>query len=176
MTFKKLKGLIPVIFLINFIFLSGCGTSGRNIMSRESRRESRSEYDFTHLSKKRQLICEEAMRWIGTPYKYAMQDKGIGTDCSGMVLSVFNDVLGIKLPRNSAKQAAFCREIDLADIRPGDLLFFATGKDTDKISHVGIAISGNEFVHASSSKGVVVSKLHTPYYDRTFRKCTLMPE
>ena len=50
------------------------------------------------------------------------------------------------------------------DARIGDLVFFATGKDPEKVSHVGILVDDNSFIHASTSKGVVVSRLHTPYY------------
>lgn len=109
-------------------------------------------------------VAEEALSWIGTPYKYAGCDKKDGTDCSGMVMRVYEDVTGSKIPRNSAKQAEFCYKLDTNKIETGDLVFFATGKDPNKISHVGILIDDNRFVHASSSKGVVVSELSQPYY------------
>ena len=67
-------------------------------------------------------------------------------------------------PRNSAKQAEFCIKVKEKDARIGDLVFFATGKDPEKVSHVGILVDDNRFIHASTSKGVVVSRLHTPYY------------
>ena len=53
-------------------------------------------------------------------------------------------------------------------MRVGDLVFFATGKSKDVVSHVGIYIGNNEFIHASSSKGVVISNLDQNYYVRTF--------
>lgn len=165
-----------VIFSIVLMLLSGCSSSKTAYKLEEKMAERHYDFDRRHISEKRKRICSEAVDWVGTPYRYAMQDKKVGTDCSGMVLAVFNNVLGVKLPRNSAKQASFCKEIDLKDLRPGDLLFFATGKDPDRISHVGIALSREEFVHASTSKGVVVSKINTPYYSRTLRKCALMPE
>lgn len=109
-------------------------------------------------------VAEEALTWVGTPYKPAGCDKKAGTDCSGMVMRVYEDVTGSKIPRNSAKQAEFCYKLDTNKIETGDLVFFATGKDPNKISHVGILIDDNRFVHASSSKGVVVSELSQPYY------------
>lgn len=109
-------------------------------------------------------VAEEALTWVGTPYKPAGCDKKGGTDCSGMVMRVYEDVTGSKIPRNSAKQAEFCYKLDTNKIETGDLVFFATGKDPNKISHVGILIDDNRFVHASSSKGVVVSELSQPYY------------
>lgn len=121
-------------------------------------------------------IVEEAMTWIGTPYAYAKNDKTEGTDCSGMVLTVYEEVLGKKLPRNSAKQAEFCIPLDPGEVVIGDLVFFATGKDPDKISHVGIMIDEVNFVHASSKRGVVVSRIDTPYYIRTFKMFGRVPD
>lgn len=124
-----------------------------------------SSVEKTHkLSDIRKKILEESFEWLGTPYKYVGQDKGNGTDCSGLVLKVYLDVVGIKLPRNSAAQAEFCKEIREKDVKIGDLVFFATGKNANTISHVGIVVDENNFIHASTSKGVLVSSFRTPYY------------
>lgn len=117
-----------------------------------------------------QRIVTEAMQWMGTPYTYARAEKGVATDCSGMVLSVYRDVAGIELPRNSAKQAEFSLEIGGDEVTVGDLVFFATGRDPDRVSHVGIMLDGDRFIHASSSRGVVISSVKAPYYLRTFKK------
>ncbi|MDE6295386.1 MAG: C40 family peptidase [Muribaculaceae bacterium] len=116
----------------------------------------------------RRALIEEALSWEGTPYKYANSDKREGTDCSGMVLRVYDDVAEIKLPRNSAKQSEYCRVIRQKDVRPGDLVFFATGSDPSRVSHVGMMIDDTRFIHASTKKGVVISDITTPYYQRTF--------
>lgn len=113
-------------------------------------------------------IVEEALSWMGTPYRYAGSEKGKGTDCSGMVTRVYEDVAGIKLPRSSKQQSEFCKKIKRHTVKPGDLVFFATGKDKSRVSHVGIMIDDNRFVHASTKKGVVVSEMTMPYYERTF--------
>lgn len=121
-----------------------------------------------HLDSDQYALIEEALEWLGTPYAYARAEKGKGTDCSGMTMRLYEDVLGIKLPRNSAKQAEACKEIDKKNLRPGDLVFFATGKDKHRISHVGMMLTDDAFIHASSSKGVVINSLSTPYYTRTY--------
>lgn len=115
-------------------------------------------------------IAEESLTWMGTPYGYGQSEKGRATDCSGMVIVVYEQIAGIKLPRNSAEQAEFCNEIKEKEIEPGDLVFFATGKDPKKVSHVGIMLDKVNFVHASGSKGVIKSDMETPYYRRTFIK------
>lgn len=118
------------------------------------------------LSNKQKKIIKEACSWQGTPYKYAGSDKGKGTDCSGFVLRVFLDVADIKLPRNSAKQAEFCKKIKRKNIRPCDLVFFATGSNKKRVSHVGLLLDSESFIHASSSKGVIVSRLDNKWWSK----------
>lgn len=127
------------------------------------------------LSKQKSKIIKEAEEWIGTPYLYGGNSKGIGTDCSGLVMTVINNVTGIKLPRNSAKQAEYCTHITLNDLSSCDLVFFATGKSSKKITHVGLMIDTKRFIHASSSKGVVVSSLSQRYYIQRLVKCGRIP-
>ena len=83
-----------------------------------------------------------------------------------LVMSVYLQALEIKLPRNSRKQAEFCKTIPREKAVAGDLVFFATGKDPSRISHVGMLVDNEQFIHASSSKGVVVSSLDSPYYSK----------
>ncbi len=125
---------------------------------------------------KEKKIVEEALSWMGTPYRYAGSSKGKGTDCSGLVLKVYEEAAGVKLPRNSGEQAEFCKKVKKKSVKAGDLVFFATGKDAERLSHVGIMIDGNRFIHASTKKGVIISELTTPYYERTFRMCGRVPD
>ena len=124
----------------------------------------------------RKKIINEAHTWIGTPYLYGHKEKGSGSDCSGMVMVVFEESTGIKLPRNTAKQAEYCVVIKEKEILPGDLVFFATGKDKNRVSHVGIMIDEENFIHASSSKGVVISRMTTPYYRKAFLMYGRVPD
>lgn len=126
-------------------------------------------------SEQRRLL-DEAYTWMGTPYKYAAVEKGVGVDCSGMVTAVYQKALGYRLPRNSARQAEFCLDIEEKEIETGDLVFFATGSDPKRISHVGIIVDSDSFIHASSSKGVCVSRLHNPYYTARVRKYGRVPK
>ena len=113
-------------------------------------------------------LYKELKKWLGTPYVYAAHTCGEGTDCSGMVMEVFLEVYGIKVHRNSAKMLEEnCRVIDLDDLKEGDLVFFCTNGD-DRVSHVGIYLKENKFVHASSSRGVAVDDLRQNYYATHF--------
>ena len=167
---------MPVVIAFA-LALSSCGGKKHTVRSDHHREDRTSvKVDFGKLDKTRRLIVEEAMTWLDTPYRYAGEEKGRGTDCSGMVMRVFDDVMGWKLPRNSAKQAQYCHKLKSKDVKPGDLVFFATGKDPDRISHVGIMIDEVNFIHASTSKGVVISRVDTPYYIRTFMMYGRPPE
>ena len=114
-------------------------------------------------------LYHELKQWLGTPYKYAASEKGRGTDCSGMVMEVYKKVFGIKLERNSAKIfEKNCREIGRHRLKEADLVFFNNGK-SNRITHVGIYLKDGYFVHASSSRGVIVSHLTEKYYTTHFQ-------
>ncbi len=113
-------------------------------------------------------LYKELKKWLGTPYVYAAHTCGEGTDCSGMVMEVYQEVYGIKVHRNSAKMLEEnCQPIDLDDLKEGDLVFFITSSD-GHVSHVGIYLKDNKFVHASSSRGVAVDDLRQNYYATHF--------
>ena len=102
--------------------------------------------------------------WLGTPYSWGGTSSS-GVDCSGFVRSVFQKA-GITLPRTSREQAETGREVSISQVEPGDLLFFNTSGSG--VSHVGMSIGGTRFVHASSSRGVIVSSLEESYYRERF--------
>lgn len=127
--------------------------------------------------KQRKKIIKESHEWLGTPYKTAHAEKGYLTDCSGMVMSIYLEAAGIMLPRNSAKQAEYCKRISKSKIKPGDLVFFATNKDKkENINHVGIMIDDSRFIHASYSKGVCISDLSQNYYAQRFKMFGRVPD
>ena len=117
----------------------------------------------TSATHSRSAIVKEAHKWLGTKYKYGGIDHS-GVDCSGMVMRVYDKAAGVKLPRSSAQQREFCKSIRRKDLAAGDLLFFATGRDKTRVSHVGIYIGDGKMIHASASKGVITSSLNEKYY------------
>jgi len=158
------------------VLLGGCSTSRTGSRERSREQTLKQEYiDDSGLNSSRRRLLSEAIEWLGTPYKYAGQEKGVCTDCSGFVMQVYLSVLHIKLPRNSAKQAEFCKTIDKRKVLGGDLVFFATGKDSGRVSHVGMMLDRESFIHASSSKGVVVSRIDNPWYVKRFVKFGRVP-
>jgi cell wall-associated NlpC family hydrolase len=99
------------------------------------------------------------MRFLGTPYSFGGTSTR-GFDCSGFVQHVFA-MMGVHLPRTADAQFDVARKI-AGEMRPGDLVFFQTY--TAGVSHVGIYLGNDRFVHASSSQGVTVSSLHESYW------------
>lgn len=125
-------------------------------------------------TKSEKELIKEAKKWLGTKYVYGGHSKK-GTDCSGFVMEVYLKVYDIKLPRTSKDQQAFCKRIKKSNLKIGDLVFFTTTKNKKRVSHVGIYIGDDEFIHASSSKGVVISKLSQSYYVRNYYSSGRVP-
>jgi cell wall-associated NlpC family hydrolase len=106
-------------------------------------------------------VIATALSLQGAPYRHGGSDRS-GFDCSGLVQYVLAQH-GIGHPRSVADQFAAGTPVAPAEVRPGDLVFFATS--TAGPSHVGIAIGGDAFVHAPSSRGVVrTESLSAPYW------------
>ncbi len=124
--------------------------------------ESR-DYDLPAIG----ALIEEAVRWLGVPYKYGGNDKH-GVDCSGLTSQVFLKSLNVKMPRTSREQQQWCDNIKKDNLLPGDLVFFATGSNRNRVSHVGIYIGNGDIIHASSSRGVIVSSLGETYYMKRY--------
>lgn len=123
--------------------------------------------DADNIMSHQKRLVDEAMTWLGTPYRYGGNDKS-GVDCSGLTTQVYMKALGIALPRNSAQQQAFCNNIPFEQIKIGDLVFFVTGSNKSRVSHVGMYIGNGYIIHASGSKGVILSQLSENYYKRTY--------
>ena len=103
--------------------------------------------------------------WLGSPYKYGGNLRN-GTDCSGFVSSIYSSYFKIELDRTSLLIYQNARKINKSQVKDGDLVFFKT--DGQKVSHVGLTITPDYFIHASSKKGVVINSLSEPYYSKSF--------
>lgn len=115
-------------------------------------------------------LYKEAVAWLKTPYRYGGKSRK-GIDCSGFTGTIYENVFGIKLNRSSRDIAAQdVKELKRDELKPGDLVFFGTSRKKKGVSHVGIFLGNDHFVHASTHKGVIISSLDEPYYKRTFLK------
>jgi lipoprotein Spr len=112
------------------------------------------------------LLYDTIATWLGTPYRYSGNcEKGI--DCSGFVNVVYDRAFGKRIgARNSAEIYNSIFKLDLSELKEGDLVFFRIYRK--RISHVGVYLGNNKFVHASTSRGVIISDLDEAYYQRHF--------
>jgi lipoprotein Spr len=111
-------------------------------------------------------LLETIDKWWGT--KYCMGGfTNDCIDCSAFTQVIYKDVFQVLLPRTSQEQYNACEKIELEDLREGDLVFFNTG-GTD-VSHVGVYLLNNKFVHAATSGGVMISDLNDKYWQPKFR-------
>ena len=103
--------------------------------------------------------------WYSAPYKYGASEKN-GTDCSGFTCRLYESVYGKKIPRSSREIHTSSKEIELKNLKEGDFVFFKI--ESPNVSHVGVYLQNNKFVHASTKKGVIINDLDEPYYKKYF--------
>ena len=88
-------------------------------------------------------------------------------DCSGLTCAIYKDVYNVQLSRRSADQLKKdCYRIRRSKLQEGDLVFFTTPGSGKKCGHVGIYLKGDRFIHASTSRGVMVSSLNESFWDK----------
>ena len=113
-------------------------------------------------------LINTAMGMIGIPYRFGGTSAETGFDCSGFVRAIYQDTVGHLLPRRADEQAKATQKIDKKELRPGDLVFFAT-RGRGVTSHVGIYIGQNKFVHAPRrGTKVRVDEMKNPYWTKRY--------
>lgn len=112
----------------------------------------------------RQALLAQHDRWMGTPYRLGGTSRH-GIDCSALVQNVFAETFQLNLPRTTRKQVREGRRITRDELAPGDLVFF---RPTGVYHHVGIYIGEGRFLHAASSRGVMISRLDNRYWRRHY--------
>lgn len=103
--------------------------------------------------------------WMGVPYKYGGKTKE-GIDCSDLTVILCKTIYNKTIEVPTTKIYSQCKPIDLKEVQEGDLVFFKI--DANKISHVGVYLQNNKFIHASTKKGVIINDLDEPYYKKYF--------
>lgn len=117
-------------------------------------------------SLKDDLLYDFIEDWWRTPYRMGGTSKA-GVDCSGFSRELMRDVYEVEMPRTAREQFEETQRVPKDELKEGDLVFFYTGGPY--ISHVGVYLGNNYFVHSSTRSGVIISSLDEEYYHRHYR-------
>lgn len=112
------------------------------------------------------LLYDFIDEWWRTPYRMGGTSR-TGVDCSGFTRELMRDVYEVDVPRTAREQFEETNRVNRDDLKEGDLVFFHTGRYY--ISHVGVYLGNNYFVHSSTRNGVTISSLEEEYYHRAYR-------
>jgi cell wall-associated NlpC family hydrolase len=154
--------MVPVVILM---LLSACGVASRSTLPDTSVRPAASTQPrIQALSGIQQELYRAHEEWRGTPYVLGGSSKR-GVDCSSFIQIIFDRHFGVSLPRHTGDQIREGAGVRRSSVRPGDLIFFRTSR---RSLHVGIALNNEEFLHASTSSGVMISSLDERYWASRF--------
>jgi cell wall-associated NlpC family hydrolase len=112
-------------------------------------------------------LVVSAMGFLGVPYRRGGNSIETGFDCSGFVRAMYEQTVGLLLPRKADQQAAATQTIEKSELQPGDLVFFNTMRHA--FSHVGIYVGDNKFIHSPKPGSAVrVDDMRASYWDKRF--------
>jgi len=146
---------MALAFIAALGFVTACGGAERS--ARASKRDGTKSSVTTALGL-------QYRKWKGVKYREGGMSKK-GVDCSGFVQLTFRNRLGKSIPRTTKALAKYGKKVRRRSLRPGDLVFFKTRR---KVRHVGIYYGDNMFLHASTSRGVMLSNMDDIYWGERF--------
>ncbi|WP_299062409.1 C40 family peptidase [uncultured Polaribacter sp.] len=153
---------VAFLFIVFSFVMSACSSSKSVVKANKN--------NTTKVDK----IVTNALQYKGVSYKYGGTTRQ-GMDCSGLIYVAYGSQ-NVQLPRVSRNMAKAGRKVAVSNVKKGDLLFFKTNKNSNTINHVGLVVSHKNgqirFVHASTSRGVIVSTLSEKYWKNAFVKAT----
>jgi cell wall-associated NlpC family hydrolase len=137
-----------IIVALTFLFCLSCGSAKKsNTVSTKNKLEA------------------QFKQYKGIKYKYGGIDKN-GFDCSGYVNKVYKNAFNMQLPRTTKEMAKEGKKVSKSKLKIGDLVFF---RPTSRYRHVGIYMGNDEFMHSSTSKGIIKSSLNNQYWKKKYR-------
>lgn len=177
--------LLVIILTLSVLILSGCSSNPKNqdhhprtvhqdlnIQKHQSAQRTQAvqqpqatkKIHFNNSRQVKQSLMSQLRLWEGTPYQFGGTTKK-GIDCSAFVQTTFKSKLGINLSRTTRSQVKEGVYVSKNNLRPGDIVFFKTGNNS---RHNGIYIGNNQFIHASTSRGVTTSDITSPYWRKRY--------
>lgn len=156
---------IYILIIVSFLCFASCKSSKRTTVV--TKKETSSNAPNKNLAV---AVIENAQDYEGVRYKFGGTTRK-GMDCSGLIYVSFKKE-NILLPRISRDMAKKGHYVRLSNVKEGDLLFFKTSKSKSTINHVGLVTESKngsiEFIHATTSKGVITSSLKENYWNSAF--------
>lgn len=166
--------IVPAVALATL--LSACSSTGQHVKNENHEVNNQngfllqaSQDEFEEMVRNvdvKSRIMEQYADWKGVRYRLGGDTKR-GIDCSAFVQRTFRDQFGLELPRSTSEQQDTGNEISRNKLRPGDLVLFRAGSTG---RHVGIYLGNDNFVHASTSSGVMISSLNDSYWKKRYRE------
>ncbi|WP_027967134.1 C40 family peptidase [Halomonas halocynthiae] len=177
MAFPQYYRLVPVALAVSL--LTGCASATKEspgsdyfardmpglISPAESVKPLQAQTPVDASALIRDALLSQHERWEGTPYRLGGTSSS-GIDCSALVQNIYSDQFNIDLPRTTRHQVNEGAAVTRASLEPGDLVFFRPPGSR----HVGIYVGDDQFLHASSSRGVMISSLDNVYWKRYYWK------
>ena len=157
------KKISLLVFVAAILLLSSCG-SRRHVTTPVTKAAKAADAMASLKSKSLYRFITE---WTGVKYKLGGLDKS-GIDCSGFALLLEKNIYGFTLPRRSRDQAEAIKKKNKNNLEEGDLIFFSFGGN--EVDHVGVYLNSDFFVHASTTRGVIVDDLSLPVYQKAIVK------
>ena len=160
-----MKHLNYILLLLLPILLGSCRTSAPAYNYQELAKASiRLGIDID--MEDNHALYVESSNWLGVPYRGGGNSKR-GVDCSGLTSAIYKKVYQKNLERNSDDQRKKdCRKVKKGKLKEGDLVFFHNGRKKKRATHVGIYLKNRKFIQASTSQGVVISRLDEEYWKK----------
>ncbi|MFV2057498.1 MAG: NlpC/P60 family protein, partial [Thiohalomonadales bacterium] len=155
-----------VVVFICIILLASCSSAPYYGANNPSIKVAEKRVDLSDTYKIKQILNQQHKDWRYVQHQMGGTSKK-GIDCSGLVYRIYRTKFGLDMPRSTEYQSKIGRSIQQDQLRAGDMVFFKTGIST---RHVGIYIDKGEFLHVSSSKGVMISNLGNPYWKNAYWK------
>lgn len=159
---------LRLVFALLAITITGCATTSD--LSGTLPAESAFQHDDAQ-SNIASLLDYHYAEWKGTPHRRGGTGNR-GVDCSAFVYLTFKDLFGLELPRTTRAQSKVGNAVKGKNLRTGDLVFFKTGF---RRRHVGIYLGDRNFIHASTSQGVMKSSLDSEYWAKHYWKSVRIP-
>ena len=155
-----------VVVFVCVMLLTACSSAPYYGSKNPSVKVAGKRVDLNDTHKIKQILNQQYKDWRHVQHRMGGVSKK-GIDCSGMVYQTYRTKLGFDMPRSTEYQSKVGRSIQQDQLRAGDMVFFKTGIFT---RHVGMYIDKGNFLHVSSSKGVMISNLEDSYWTSAYWK------